>query len=172
MESAQVSNARSQMALFYMCGCRYAGSRCSQSQRPLTHQSKKFLYSAAPLHSKGLFLSPLLLCFLLLLFWAYPFSQYKNLPCLFLSPFSVVAFLDLPSFSVTSSFYLISCYLLSTSIRLPLYPSPLKWFFSPTSPLPKIKSERKWFSGWSAGSVCFGVQISWRSGESRETRRS
>lgn len=167
MESAQVSNARSQMALFYMCGC-----RCSQSQRPLTHQSKKFLYSAAPLHSKGLFLSPLLLCFLLLLFWAYPFSQYKNLPCLFLSPFSVVAFLDLPSFSVTSSFYLISCYLLSTSIRLPLYPSPLKWFFSPASPLPKIKSERKWFSGWSAGSVCFGVQISWRSGESRETRRS
>lgn len=172
MESAQVSNARSQMALFYMCGCRYAGSRCSQSQRPLTHQSKKFLYSAAPLHSKGLFLSPLLLCFLLLLFWAYPFSQYKNLPCLFLSPFSVVAFLDLPSFSVTSSFYLISCYLLSTSIRLPLYPAPLKWFFSPASPLPKIKSERKWFSGWSAGSVCFGVQISWRSGESRETRRS
>lgn len=51
------------MALFYIFGCIDTGS-CSQTQRPLTHQSKKLLCSAAPHHAKvlSLLLSLHLLC--------------------------------------------------------------------------------------------------------------
>lgn len=86
--------ACSQMALFYISGHMDTG-RCSQSQRPLTHQSKTLLYSAAPHHTKVPFLflslsrSPRPLFTFLLLFH-FPslssFTQHKPALLLCLGP--------------------------------------------------------------------------------------
>ncbi len=125
------------MALFYIFG-RIDTGRCSQTQRPLTHQSKRLLYSAAPHHTKvlSLQLSLHLLCALS------PTSSFSELillhkvqSSLASPPLSVQSFSDLPtSFLPSHSLFLLNALLPCLhSHPLPLYPLQTKiLFFSPS----------------------------------------
>lgn len=120
------SASRSQMALFYIFACIVTGRR-SQTQRPLTHQSKMLLYSAAPHHTKVLSLHlspPLLLSFVLFPLFLHFLSSSsftKHTPLCFLFV-SVQTLSDMPSSSLRSpSFFLLSVPL----PRLHLQPHPL-----------------------------------------------
>lgn len=106
------------MALFSISGHMDTG-RCSQTQRPLTHQSKKLLCSAAPHHTKVLSFSTSFVLFLLLFHFPSLSSFTKHKPPLLLFHslcpvlFRLAQFNPLPG---TPPFSLIPRYLVSTSI--------------------------------------------------------
>ena len=122
------------MALFYIFGCIDTGS-CSQTQRPLTHQSKKLLCSAAPHHAKvlSLLLSLHLLCALS------PTSSFSELILLhttqssrgFLPP-SVQSLSNSPNLPLYSHspLFLFTLLLPCLHFLLPLYPSHLTFSLS------------------------------------------
>lgn len=120
------------MALFYIFGCMDTG-RCSQTQRPLTHQSKKHLYSAAPHHTRkkklftALYPSPLCSFFSLLSELILLHKIQASLASTSLSLQSFSDTLPIPSHSpFPFNFLLPSLYFHS----LPLHPSPLTFSFS------------------------------------------
>lgn len=128
--SPPLSSSCSQMALFYISGCIDTGS-CSQTQRPLTHQSKKLLCSAAPHHTKVISvpLSLHLLCALSPTSFSELILLHKIQSCLDSLPFSVQSFSDWPTLPRPShSLFLFNVLLPCLRLHpLPLYPLQLRF---------------------------------------------
>lgn len=120
------------MALFYIFGRIDTGS-CSQTPRPLTHQSKELLCSAAPHHTKliSLPLSLHLLCAPSPTSFSELILLHKMQFCLDSLPFSAQSFSDLPTLSLSShSLFLFNVLLPCLHLHpLPLYPLQLRFSF-------------------------------------------